>query len=214
MNLTKATCFTSRTDLTLLQNIENTGEINGTISRCHLRLCAQRHTHLAVNNGRVSTQATEQIPLVVDTAQHSSGNDPNYAFIAKDISGQRFIIGNQSRGSLVHMFHSIAVRTEQGVYDFNRQIRPKDWTRLFTRFATTLTTILQSPLNPHAENISTIAYGPETYVHVRWWMTMPLTLATLSVLFLILTDNRQPQERLSVQDFATGGLVQCWRRIE
>ena len=63
-----------------------------------------------------------------------------------------------------------------------------DWSELMDGLAKSMTTYIRSPGLPSAQNAIGTAYKLETFIHVKWpWLTMPIALVTLSMLFLIAT---------------------------
>ena len=71
---------------------------------------------------------------------------------------------------------------------WDRQGFPVNWTDHFQLYASLLSTIVQSPANVNATNITASAYGDVIFVEIRWiWMAMPLSIVFISIMFFVLT---------------------------
>lgn len=61
--ITRFTCFHSTTNFSLYKDINQFGEINGTVTTCELKFCAKTPLELVIRNGLIDAGATRDSPL-------------------------------------------------------------------------------------------------------------------------------------------------------
>lgn len=90
--------------------------------------------------------------------------------------------------------------------DLNPWVLPNNVTHHMERFATALTNAIRSS-NSH-EMFMGLAYDRENFVSVRWeWLTLPLGLLILSLIFLVATIVKTSKERDQVGVWKTSALA-------
>jgi hypothetical protein len=78
--------------------------------------------------------------------------------------------------------------------EFNPWLAPNNITRHMERLATSLTNVIRSSVSK--EMVNGTAYSKENYVEVRWqWLTLPLGLLFISLIFLAATITKSAVER-------------------
>ncbi|KAL9618782.1 MAG: hypothetical protein Q9160_006576 [Pyrenula sp. 1 TL-2023] len=112
--------------------------------------------------------------------------EENVAKSSNDTS-TKFHIGNSSRNALSDMIHNLTTFNPKPVSSFMESLNST--APFFESIADVTTALLRSfETNPAVENITGYAFGPETYIRVRWqWFLMPVSVVFLSTMFLILT---------------------------
>jgi hypothetical protein len=86
--------------------------------------------------------------------------------------------------------------------EFNPWLAPNNVTRHMERLATTMTNVIRSSVSKNMVNGT--AYSKENYVEVRWqWLTLPLGLLFISLIFLAATISKSAVERDRVGVYKT-----------
>jgi hypothetical protein len=188
-NIARATCFTSSSNITAMEHLDRFGEINGTITRCRPTLCARQYHNVTINATGIRAENTTDFPFI--SMSRSKGARPVTAY---DKLNNEFVF-EDSAYFLPDIFRRI---TSSDSFSYLlRSYLPKtgnDWERLFERMSDVMTQEIQGPLNPNATRLYGPAYGPESFIHVRWpWLIMPLLLVAASNIFIAMTIYRSRQ---------------------
>lgn len=187
------TCFNSTTDLMLYNNLDHIGQINGTISRCSIDLCARSSKKSLLRNGAMETQWGDDVQLKSLSKWDPSSSDKIITLVDRDQDPEfadRFYIGDLDRSTLQYSLTETTSNSYSWLlYSLGfLQNTNGNFTQLFHGIADAISTVIQSPHNPNVTNITAVAYGPEVFVQVRWaWFVMPLALVFASISFLVAT---------------------------
>lgn len=195
-NIAQTTCFSSETDLSLYNDTARVGEINGTVTRCQLYLCARNYEEIVITNGKKSFKGTTASRLSTDDKRDLIFEDDlNINWTATNSPNQQFRTGFTSRLDLVDQFLAIANPLEEQEFNYELEANKfssstafDNFTALFDRIASAMTDVIQSSTNPNISSVPLDVYGQEIYVDVRWrWMLMPLSVVFISLVFMLLT---------------------------
>jgi len=189
--------FNSTTELSRYSDFNQIGVINGSYSFCQLDLCARTYRGCTMENGRWSSTTIEEKTLVQIGNETVPNDNSNRARARMNITFQAsklqdvFRVGNSGYGSLENTMDSVFENVQfiDGMHraPFNRTING-NWTEFTGRLASALSSILASPKNSEAKNVTGEAYGQEIYLEVRWrWIIGPLSMVFVSTVFLVLT---------------------------
>jgi hypothetical protein len=203
-SMSAPSCFTTTSDLLGIEQLDNFGEIKGTMTRCHPGLCARRYENVSVGssgNKRVTKTTDTHLKLTNVTLERQewwreqpSGHESHepetpWEAVSKDGSNNTFYYESLAPMLLWGQFAAtIEAKNFQALLAQNLPRGRDDWAQLWARLSDVLSEVIQSPINPNATRIYGDAYGPEIFLRVRWeWFIMPLFLVVASNVFLCLT---------------------------
>jgi len=175
LEATKIICATTSSDPKTIEQLDTFGDMNANLSKCRLRLCAQRYRNISVGADGIVPSIVETSPL---TAMSTSAARE---IVAKDDFNNTYQLG----GLLTYLHPWLKDEIESPAFGYllnkHNPNSTRDWENLLERIAEIFTQIIQSPYNSNATRIHGEAYGPEIFVRVRWvWFIMPLSMVVAS----------------------------------
>lgn len=181
--VTTYTCFNLTSELGVYTDLSRLGEVNGTITRCKLEMCAQTYKQPTFKNNQFSPEEVIDIPLemIGNWTTEEGPHDPRFGGNGVDLLGFQLAsaTGTDDYSNMM-AYDSGLVPALNG-----------NFTEVFRRLAAACTVVMQNPKNPETRRIVGTAYAPETYVKVRWvWLIMPLSVLFISTVFMIQTVVR------------------------
>ena len=192
-SLINSTCFVSDTDLRKYNQIEHYAQINGNVTQCRIDFCARRHTDFETENGDSRIGSVKEAPLMLREVRRLANDETDAVFTAEGFPTKNFTISfrqNNLNHTLTPTSLGSFFRMAMFVNKWNQLsfMESPTWETLFERLASVFSDLIQGPLNPATSNVTLDAYGPVTFVEVRWfWMVLPFSLVLLSIVFLCLT---------------------------
>lgn len=185
--VTTYTCFNLTSDIGVYADLSRLGEVNGTITRCELEMCAQTYKQPVSKNNHFYPGEVVDIPLetIGNWTTTEGPHDPRFGF---GYGGNGIdLLGRQLASVTGTDDYSNLKTYDSGLV----QILNGNFTEVFRRLAAACSVVMQSPKNPETKRIVGTAYAPETYVKVRWvWLIMPLSVVLISTIFMVHTVIR------------------------
>jgi hypothetical protein len=185
--VTTYTCFNLTSDIGVYTDLSRLGEVNGTITRCELDMCAQTYKKPTFKNNQFFPEEVIEIPLetIGNWTTTEGPHDDRFGF---GYGGRGIdLLGTQLASATGTDNYSNLKAYSSGVV----QSLNGNFTEVFRRLAAACSVVMQSPKNPETRRIVGTTYAPETYVKVQWkWLIMPLSVVLISAIFMIHTVIR------------------------
>ncbi|KAF2641052.1 hypothetical protein P280DRAFT_548832 [Massarina eburnea CBS 473.64] len=157
------------------------GQINGTMTRCSIDLCAKKYTGNTLEGGYLKAKATTDLPLT--TLQNQTHNGV-INFTSPDTEGFQieYLESNKMINLITDITGSAIYSSYAGTFFQNTN---GNFSQLFFGVGDIVSRVLQSPHNAHALNVTGDAYGPVVFVEVQWvWFLLPLCAVLAAMGFL------------------------------
>lgn len=158
--LLNSTCVITSFNPETVEHLGTFGEMNTTLTKCHLRLCARQYRNVSVAAGGFKTANTKDWPLTVDRYPYDVGytviDNNNHTFQLDSV--------DELGGALSDTTKSASFKMLLHKYTPNST---SDWEQFFERVAHIYTETLQSPWNPNRTLVHGDAYASEIFVRVR-----------------------------------------------
>ncbi|KAF2466299.1 uncharacterized protein BDR25DRAFT_268730 [Lindgomyces ingoldianus] len=202
--------FNMTSNFTSTRNVGLCGDIKATISLCRLTFCVHSYQKNTISKGHAKTQTITKLPLKTkgNATMPSTATDAPFAdllAVAGDPPGT-FALGPRSR----HYFNYEITRHVDGYLQHNYTWANDSMEAhqfFVNNLADGLSEFLRSTNNANMTNVTGSAFGPQTYIRVRWqWLIIPLATVVATVVFFFFTVLESGRARILFKSSALAAL--------
>ncbi|KAF2820581.1 hypothetical protein CC86DRAFT_428306 [Ophiobolus disseminans] len=190
-NELKSTCITLSGDSQTLDQLDSFGDMNATLTRCRLSICARRYQNVTISPAGMRGARVTDLPWIL-AAPNVSSLAISQIYSARDDTNNTYRFDQKHISKFGSLLYDTAeTRNFQYLLNKNNPSSSADWMHFFQLVADVFTQTILSPYNPDAKHMIAEAYGPVIFVRVRWvWSIFPLALVLAASVLLCLTMYR------------------------